>query len=846
MITANFRAYGSYVTDSLYQWDLDQILAVEGLNLTTAPEIHFSNANVDRAIVAQTTMDGHVVRCKIPNSLLQDPLRIRAHVGIYEEETFKIIEQVEIPVLPRKRPADYQLQATDGELYSFKALENKLANRATAQDLAAMGARLDAIVANANETEGNSELVDLRVGADGKTYTSAGAAVRSQLTDLAQGQAHAVEYTIEVSSTPALNLAIKERGRYQIVLNYGANVDSVDVGYTRADGTDVQLIDNAVSGQAYEVTTEEAGTRFRFWTYLAEDTATTVEGTVTELGTLPRLAQTESGLGAVEASLTGFKGRVSKAGVTVATGYTLEAVYKPTAGRAFYVIFDTFPTNVLDRVNIYTNTATYGNEMQHDGVTPVLGHMYRCYTDRPDSTLHLYMVPKGAGGDVDFTVTILEEDAPGAVLNQHTAALSVLQASEAQTAEGLRDLYTEVGLPTYDPYELTVTTTDARDLDYPMEDGKEYALTVAAYSGRYLKEVQVYLFNSMSDYKAVPNVVHVGGTVIFEGDSAYKYVRVYVVTTQTEPLPATLLVQLGEYKTDAILRRLSALETVTTPPAPRVLVLGDSYSQMGYWIQQLGKLVQLGEVVNLGVSSASLKDKYTDREAYPYDSRPVSNDTRGGNVNTLGSQVEKLKRLMAGADLDDGEQQVYNGSAPDIILIEGGTNDPPDASTDDYVQQIYTVASGYVARRSDTAPKQGYIKLPVAYEDTDRTTFAGALRYLYGALHDLFPQALIFAITPCGLTYMSGGEHPYLLKGEQIKQAAALLGLPVIDWGANGRLTVCDNVVTGSGTEADPYIYDAPGEYSADALHPNQAGARFLAMEVAKVLTAYNLAGYLK
>lgn len=129
MITANFKAYASYITDSLHQWDLNQTLQVTGLNLTTVPEVHFSNANTDRAIVRQATKDAAgVVSVGVPNSLLQDPLRILAHIGIYEGDTFKVVELVEIPVIPRKRPHDYQIQDTDEEIYSFRALENELNN----------------------------------------------------------------------------------------------------------------------------------------------------------------------------------------------------------------------------------------------------------------------------------------------------------------------------------------------------------------------------------------------------------------------------------------------------------------------------------------------------------------------------------------------------------------------------------------------------------------------------------------------------------------------------------------------------------------------------------------------
>ena len=122
MITANFSAYSTYVTDSLNQWDVNQVLRVTGLNLTSAPEVHFSNANTGRAIPAQASLVNHVVSVKIPNSLLQDPHRIYAHIGVYEGDTFKVVELVEIPVIPRKRPEDYQIEDTDEEIYSFKSL----------------------------------------------------------------------------------------------------------------------------------------------------------------------------------------------------------------------------------------------------------------------------------------------------------------------------------------------------------------------------------------------------------------------------------------------------------------------------------------------------------------------------------------------------------------------------------------------------------------------------------------------------------------------------------------------------------------------------------------------------
>lgn len=176
MITANFSAYSKYVTDSLFQWDINQTLRVTGLNLTSAPEIHFSNANTGRAIPRQAKLEGHVVTVDIPNSLLQDPLRIIAHIGIYEGDTFKVVEEVQIPVVPRKRPEDYQIEDSDEELYSFKRLENAIANMVTTAQFANVVAGVSPISEDGN----NLEVVDLRYGADGVTYESAGEAVRRQ------------------------------------------------------------------------------------------------------------------------------------------------------------------------------------------------------------------------------------------------------------------------------------------------------------------------------------------------------------------------------------------------------------------------------------------------------------------------------------------------------------------------------------------------------------------------------------------------------------------------------------------------------------------------------------------
>lgn len=126
MLHVNFNAYNNYVTDSLYQWDINQDLIVTGLNLTEAPDVHFSNAITGGAIVKHTTLSDGVIMVRIPNSLLREALTIKAHIGIYENETFKTIEKIEIPIISRARPLDYVIEDSDEEVYSFKKLDETI------------------------------------------------------------------------------------------------------------------------------------------------------------------------------------------------------------------------------------------------------------------------------------------------------------------------------------------------------------------------------------------------------------------------------------------------------------------------------------------------------------------------------------------------------------------------------------------------------------------------------------------------------------------------------------------------------------------------------------------------
>lgn len=83
------------------------------------------------------------------------------------------------------------IKVSETETYSNKKIEEKFSGvdaqfntieqkKADKTEVDIERKRLDNIIANANDTEGNSELVDIRIGADGTVYDCAGKAVREQ------------------------------------------------------------------------------------------------------------------------------------------------------------------------------------------------------------------------------------------------------------------------------------------------------------------------------------------------------------------------------------------------------------------------------------------------------------------------------------------------------------------------------------------------------------------------------------------------------------------------------------------------------------------------------------------
>jgi lysophospholipase L1-like esterase len=231
----------------------------------------------------------------------------------------------------------------------------------------------------------------------------------------------------------------------------------------------------------------------------------------------------------------------------------------------------------------------------------------------------------------------------------------------------------------------------------------------------------------------------------------------------------------------------------------RVLFMGDSITSlyMGThgWPKYFCEMLEPAHHACVAVAGAHWCD-YPDTE---YDGNPIYVSTHNPN-NTMGNQVEKLKRQKAAGNPDYADF--------DVIIMAAGTNDAMPESAEVTDAQFYVDGA--------------YVPL----EKADRLTWGGSIRYVSESLYELYPNAYQFICTPVQADDKIRGFRSILEKGRVLKEIAARLSVRYIDTlycGIYGRYEKWDN----------------NGRSLADGLHPNENGARQMAFFIANAVKSY-------
>lgn len=174
-----------------YQWDMGQRLQIVDENYN---RVHFCTKNCTTALVCNVYTENGVRLVNVPNTLLQKPCIVKAYGCIAEGgEIYYAKEAQYFRVIERAKPDDYIY--TEEELKNWNGIDERLAqieedvaeleaigydNLARKTEVQAVENRLDNAIA-ATTLDANAELIDIRVGANGESYTNAGNAVRAKV-----------------------------------------------------------------------------------------------------------------------------------------------------------------------------------------------------------------------------------------------------------------------------------------------------------------------------------------------------------------------------------------------------------------------------------------------------------------------------------------------------------------------------------------------------------------------------------------------------------------------------------------------------------------------------------------
>lgn len=196
LITATLNDLAVAFTEPLYQWDEGMKLKIEGIDLPTAYEVHFSN---DPNFGTSGTMIGGADGVTIPTSVLEDGGNVYAYLYLHDEATDGYTSaRITIPVYRRPEVEDGEVSEEERTAIAqaITALNEAVAQ--TAQDVNDANASAETAVQARNEAVEASEKVEsthFYISAGGHLMLEQGVVIRDMGLATAYGYALAGGYT---------------------------------------------------------------------------------------------------------------------------------------------------------------------------------------------------------------------------------------------------------------------------------------------------------------------------------------------------------------------------------------------------------------------------------------------------------------------------------------------------------------------------------------------------------------------------------------------------------------------------------------------------------------------------
>lgn len=99
-----------YPVEFFTQWDLNLVVVIDGVDITTRPAVKIRNKLSKAAIVVMPTIVNGSICVDVPNVLLQQALPIIFEIFYeYDDGSVKTRYIFSIPVVPSQKPEDYTM-----------------------------------------------------------------------------------------------------------------------------------------------------------------------------------------------------------------------------------------------------------------------------------------------------------------------------------------------------------------------------------------------------------------------------------------------------------------------------------------------------------------------------------------------------------------------------------------------------------------------------------------------------------------------------------------------------------------------------------------------------------------